>query len=101
VKLSALLLAALAAGCPLVREGALRASVVVSDPTDCVPLTQRCVAGVPVVCSPTLVPGSTHHREWPSLPRSGDGSQRGCAGGCVVDADSGVAHCAPATDGGL
>ena len=84
----------LCAGCPWVREGAMRASVVVSDPTDCVPLATRCVAGVPVVCSPSPVPGSNRHREWPMLPRDGRGMQRACAGGCVVD-DAG-AHCVAA-----
>lgn len=79
------------AGCPWVREGAARATVTVTDPRDCVPLATRCVAGVPVVCSPTPVPGSVLHREWPMLPRDGRGMQRGCASGCVVD-DAG-AHC--------
>lgn len=84
----------LCAGCPWVREGAMRASVVVADPTDCVPLATRCVAGVPVVCSPSPVPGSNRHREWPMLPRDGRGMQRACADGCVVD-DAG-AHCVAA-----
>lgn len=89
------------AGCPYVREGALRASTVVSDPRDCVPLATRCVAGVPVICSPSPVPGSVLHREWPLLPRDGTGAQRACGGGCVVD-DAG-AHCVltdAAVDGG-
>lgn len=91
----------LCAGCPYVREGALRASTVVSDPRDCVPLASRCVAGVPVICSPSPVPGSVLHREWPLLPRDGTGAQRACSGGCVID-DAG-AHCVltdAAVDGG-
>lgn len=90
-------------GCPYAREAALRSTVVVSDPVDCVPDTYACVAGVPVVCSRATVPGSTRHRQWPTLPRDALGSQRACAGGCVVDADSGIAHCVPvdaSTDGG-
>ena len=100
---SALLAAAMATGCPYAREAALRSTVIVADPVDCVPDTYACVAAVPVVCSRATVPGSTRHRQWPTLPRDALGAQRACAGGCVVDADSGIAHCAPvgaSTDGG-
>lgn len=93
------------AGCPVVREAALRATPGVPDPADCRPGVQRCMATpdgmVPVVCSHVTALGGGH-REWPALSRDpADGRQRVCSHGCVVDADSGVAHCLGlATDGG-
>jgi hypothetical protein len=82
----ALLALALAlTGCPLVRDAAMRAAPGVPDPVDCAPGVQRCVGGVPVVCSAT-------RREWPALPRSASGEQRTCAPGACVVSD-GVAHC--------
>ena len=73
-------------GCPLVRDAAMRAAPGVPDPNDCTPGVQRCVDGVPVVCSAT-------RREWPALPRSASGEQRTCAPGACVVSDGGVAHC--------
>lgn len=81
------------AGCPVVREAAMRAAPGVPDPVDCAPGVQRCDGNAPVVCSAT-------HREWPALPRRASGEPRTCAPGvCVVD--GGVAYCdLSARDGG-
>jgi hypothetical protein len=79
------LLALALTGCPLVRDAAMRAAPGVPDPVGCVAGVQRCVGGVPVVCSAT-------RREWPALPRSASGEQRTCAPGACVVSD-GVAHC--------
>lgn len=93
-------------GCPLAREAALRATPSVPDPADCRPGVMRCLSTpdgmIPVVCSHVEALGGGH-REWPALPRDpADGSQRVCLHGCVVDSDSGVAHCVGlAADGGL
>ena len=85
---------ALLAGCPLVREAAMRAAPGVPDPVACVPGVQRCDGLVPVVCSATS-------REWPALPRTATGEQRTCAPGVCAVSDAGVAACAPsAVDGG-
>jgi hypothetical protein len=82
------------AGCPLVREAAMRAAPGVPDPVGCVAGVQRCDGLIPVVCSATA-------REWAALPRSASGEPRTCAPGVCVVSDAGIAHCAPAaTDGG-
>lgn len=83
----------LCAGCPFVRDVAMRAAPGVPDPVGCVAGVQRCASGVPVVCSATA-------REWPTLPRSASGEPRTCAPGACVVSDAGVAYCAPVTDGG-
>lgn len=100
-RILAVALAAALTACPLVREGALRVTPGVSDPVDCTPGVWRCAGSVPVLCSPTPVPGSNRHREWSQLPVRPDGTPRMCEGGCVVDADGGVAHCAAADGGAL
>jgi len=80
------LLALALTGCPIVRDAAMRVAPGVPDPVGCVAGVQRCVDGVPVVCSAT-------RREWPALPRSASGEQRTCAPGVCVVNDGGVAHC--------
>lgn len=91
--IAAILAGALLAGCPVVREVAMRAAPGVPDPVDCRPGVQRCDGLAPVVCSAS-------GREWPSLPRSASGEPRTCAPGVCVVSDGGVAHCALAADGG-
>lgn len=88
-------------GCPYAREAALRATPTVSDPVDCAPGATRCIGALPVRCSPVAVPGSSRHREWPSLPHAADGSQRVCLYGCAMT-DGGAACIGPdaSTDGG-
>lgn len=81
------LLASLAcSGCPCVRELAMRAAPGVPDPSGCVAGVQRCVDGVPMVCSAT-------GREWAALPRRASGEQRTCAPAVCVVSDAGVAYC--------
>lgn len=87
----AILAGAVLAGCPAVREGVMRVTPGVPDPSGCAEGAQRCSGSVPEVCSAT-------HRWWPALPRRADGTQRVCAAGCAVT-DAGVAVCI-AVDGG-
>ena len=82
---------AVTCGCPAVREGVMRVTPGVPDPSGCAEGAQRCSGSVPEVCSAS-------HRWWPALPRRADGTQRVCAAGCAVT-DAGVAVCA-ALDGG-
>lgn len=82
---------ALTCGCPAIREGVMRVTPGVPDPSGCTDGAQRCNGSVPEVCSAS-------HRWWPALPRRADGTQRVCAAGCAVT-DAGVAVCA-ALDGG-
>ena len=84
-------LAALSQGCEPIREGVMRVTPGVPDPSGCVDGTQRCNGSVPEVCSAS-------HRWWPALPPRADGTQRVCAASCAVT-DAGVAVCA-ALDGG-
>lgn len=72
-------------GCDPIREGVMRVTPGVPDPSGCAEGTQRCAGAVPEVCSAS-------HRWWPALPRRADGTQRACSGGCGVT-DAGVAVC--------
>ena len=77
-------------GCDPIREGVMRVTTGVPEPSACVPDSQRCAGAVPEVCSQSSM-GNT--RWWPSLSLRADGTQRVCSNGCVVD-DAGVAGCA-------
>lgn len=76
--------------CDPIREGVMRVTPGVPEPSVCVPDSQRCAGAVPEVCSQSSM-GNT--RWWPSLSLRADGTQRVCSNGCVVD-DAGVAGCA-------
>ena len=89
--------------CDPIREGVMRVTPGVPEPSVCVPDSHRCAGAVPEVCSQSSM-GNT--RWWPSLSLRADGTQRVCSSGCVVD-DAGVAGCASpdasvsaASDGG-
>lgn len=93
-------LVALAASCIPARRFVLDRTDGVPARVACTPRTQACLstdAGMlPVVCS-------DEGRQWPTLSRRPDGTQRTCAPGegCTVDADSGIANCTAAADGGV
>lgn len=89
--LGALALGAVLSGCPQVREGVMRITPGVPEPSVCVPDTQRCAGAVPEVCSRNAT-GTT--RWWPALAPRLDGTPRVCAGGCSVS-DAGLAGCDP------
>ena len=89
--LLATLAGALVTACDPIREGVMRITPGVPDPSGCRPDSQRCAGAVPEVCSQSSM-GNT--RWWPSLSLRADGTQRVCSNGCVVD-DAGVAGCAP------
>ena len=89
--LLATLAGALVTACDPIREGVMRITPGVPDPSECRPDSQRCAGAVPEVCSQSSM-GNT--RWWPSLSLRADGTQRVCSNGCVVD-DAGVAGCAP------
>ena len=100
--LLATLAGALVTACDPIREGVMRITPGVPDPSECRPDSQRCAGAVPEVCSQSSM-GNT--RWWPSLSLRADGTQRVCSNGCVVD-DAGIAGCAspipgnPFADGG-
>lgn len=77
-------------GCDPIREGVMRVTPGVPEPSVCVPDSHRCAGAVPEVCSQSSM-GNT--RWWPSLSLRADGTQRVCSNGCVVD-DAGIAGCA-------
>lgn len=89
--LGALAVGAVLSGCPQVREGVMRITPGVPEPSVCVPDAQRCAGAVPEVCSRNQT-GTT--RWWPSLAPRIDGTPRVCAGGCSVS-DAGLAGCDP------
>ena len=85
-------LGAVLTACDPIREGVMRITPGVPDPSGCAEGVQRCNGLVPEVCSAS-------HRWWASLPPRADGSPRVCRA-CVVD-DAGVAGCDElAADGG-
>lgn len=83
-------IAAVTNGCEPIREGVMRITPGVPEPSACVPDSHRCAGAVPEVCSQSSM-GNT--RWWPSLSLRADGTQRVCSNGCVVD-DAGIAGCA-------
>lgn len=91
---------AVTCGCPAIREGVMRVTPGVPDPSGCVEGTAACIATdagmVPVQCDNT-------RRMWPTLPRRADGTRRTCVAECVVrdEPDAGQTARCVGPDGGV